>query len=505
MREKPAVYASPLKRSTGRAPNAMDVDEEVVSVREISGHADNDRMREVRISCPDATGLGCDITRMLLDFGLIITQGDISTDGKWVFFILKVELAAGVSPHWKLLKTRLEKVCPTTNNTHTLWRWHSNPKDFQHPFLLQVTSYDRRGVLHDLMHTLWESDVVVFKAHVTTGPSEKVLDMFWIYDNRCELPDNHRVLEISDRVRDCLQQQDAECSITPAPPETCDEDSTSTIIKRCACKDANPASPLRKIISSKKHLKGSGGAAAARAASAVTSESDEYGKQEEVLVAVDNCTTTAYSLVNIMCHDRKGLVYDLMRTMKDIQIRVAYGKITVREKGMCEVDLFIQEPDGTRINDMDLLDELVERIRGAVLLPVRISVKDVYDGTCTELLVSANLDSGGRGRPRVTYDVTAALNHMDLCVFMADVFIEARLGDTERRPQELHRFLIHYKDGRRLESVGEKRAVYNSVRAQLTGTQQAKRSMATSPQPQPPTQAVPLSLMQSLSAWKWQS
>ena len=39
---------------------------------------------------------------------------------------------------------------------------------------------------------------------------------------------------------------------------------------------------------------------------------------------------------------------------------------------------------------------------------------DVYDETCTELLITANLDSGGRGRPRVTYDVTAALNAMHL-------------------------------------------------------------------------------------------
>ena len=48
------------------------------------------------------------------------------------------------------------------------------------------------AVAADLMHTLWEADVVVFKAHITTGPGGKVLDMFWIYDNRCELPENHR-------------------------------------------------------------------------------------------------------------------------------------------------------------------------------------------------------------------------------------------------------------------------------------------------------------------------
>ena len=51
---------------------------------------DSDTEREVRISCPDATGLGCDVTRMLLDFGLRIVHGDMSTDGKWCFLIFRV-------------------------------------------------------------------------------------------------------------------------------------------------------------------------------------------------------------------------------------------------------------------------------------------------------------------------------------------------------------------------------------------------------------------------------
>lgn len=51
-------------------------------------------------------------------------------------------------------------------------------------------------------------------------------------------------------------------------------------------------------------------------------------------------------------------------------------------------------------------------MRHAVTLPMRIDIKDVFDGTCTELLVTAFLDSGGRGRPRVTYDVTAALSSL---------------------------------------------------------------------------------------------
>lgn len=45
-----------------------------VRSRAIPG-VDEDADREVRISCPDATGLGCDIARLLLDFGLRIMDG----------------------------------------------------------------------------------------------------------------------------------------------------------------------------------------------------------------------------------------------------------------------------------------------------------------------------------------------------------------------------------------------------------------------------------------------
>lgn len=47
--------------------------------------------------------------------------------------------------------------------------------------------------------------------------------------------------------------------------------------------------------------------------------------------------------------------------------------------------------------------------------------------------------------------------HAGLCVFMADVYTEAKPGTADQRPQELHRFLVHCPDGRRLESQAEKR------------------------------------------------
>ena len=44
-------------------------------------------------------------------------------------------------------------------------------------------------------------------------------------------PASCRVLQITELVRDCLQQRDANCTILPAPPETCDQDATATILQ----------------------------------------------------------------------------------------------------------------------------------------------------------------------------------------------------------------------------------------------------------------------------------
>lgn len=89
---------------------------------------------------------------------------------------------------------------------------------------------------------------------------------------------SRRVLQITELVRECLQQRDANCTILPAPPETCDLDSTATILQRCACKDATSASPLRKILSNKR--KGSSSSSSLE----VSSETDEFGCPENVQV-----------------------------------------------------------------------------------------------------------------------------------------------------------------------------------------------------------------------------
>lgn len=80
-----------------------------------------------------------------------------------------------------------------------------------------------------------------------------------------------------------MGQPDAECKIDPAPPDSCAEDSTSTILKRCACKDAKPRASLRKIMSHRR----SSNSVQSDMVSLASSQGEEYGEREDVQVGAD--------------------------------------------------------------------------------------------------------------------------------------------------------------------------------------------------------------------------
>ena len=78
---------------------------------------------EVYISCCDGVGLGCELARVIYEFGLSVTGGDFSTDGRFCFLMFKVapqdvvgELVgakANLRPDWwRVLESQLIVTCP---------------------------------------------------------------------------------------------------------------------------------------------------------------------------------------------------------------------------------------------------------------------------------------------------------------------------------------------------------------------------------------------------------
>lgn len=100
-------------------PNSMEYEQDdFVSVMPSS-----DTEAQVRVTCPDKTGLGADITRTIFDFGLVTVKGDFATDGKWAFVLVIVKKQTGMggaAVNWDLLRMRLENQCPSKASISTL-------------------------------------------------------------------------------------------------------------------------------------------------------------------------------------------------------------------------------------------------------------------------------------------------------------------------------------------------------------------------------------------------
>lgn len=54
-------------------------------------------------------------------------------------------------------------------------------------------------------------------------------------------------------------------------------------------------------------------------------ESSGVLASESVSIVVDNTLSPSHTLVQIFCQDHKGLIYDIMRTLKDYNIQVLYA------------------------------------------------------------------------------------------------------------------------------------------------------------------------------------
>jgi len=491
------------------------------------------RIRELRISCPDITGLGCDIFRELLDFGLKILKADITTDGTWCLIVLIVALSPGTPPRWQLLKARLVECCPADTDSFFRLLCPAAPQKCT-PYALHVSGpSDRQGMLHSLSHAMWESDTSVFRAHVTTDPTTgEFRDTFLLYDNRKELPQPHRVLEICDRVKGALGPEIV-CEIEPAPTSSegsiydaipDGKGSFGTVhpletggiavegglhpnLRRMACKDIPSYNNLRNVVGSKKSSRNSAAPSTPGSTSSsegghmppskATSERSSHqsiqshyqqhttnlgefsrsSSSESISVEVDNAVSSSHTLFTLRCKDRKGLLYDLLLKLKEVDVRLAFGRVDVDlETSECVADLYVQDSDCSRIEDSELVFELTERLREAATLPVRIAVQDVMVGSATELTIAANIDVGGRGRPRVTFDVTQGLCAAGLGVAFADVFVEEQdapaspnSASTTATMEEIHRFVVHMPQGGALGTVQNRNALIEVVKACLLG------------------------------------
>ncbi|CAN1329339.1 ACT domain-containing protein ACR9 [Linum perenne] len=226
--------------------------------------------RVVTVNCPDKTGLACDICRIILDFGLFITKGDVSTDGNWCYIVFWVVPNSGLVVRWMSLKNRLLSACPSCSVSFVLPQYlmqsTSSPV-----YLLKFFSLDRKGLLHgkdsrELLHTKKRQDETREQFHAVLGES----------CISCEL-------DLAGTEYECLQGRASLC------PAIADE------LFHCEITERETRSQAL---------------------------SPDLIDLKKANVTVDNSLSPVHTLLQIHCLNHKGLLYDVMRTLKDCNIQV---------------------------------------------------------------------------------------------------------------------------------------------------------------------------------------
>ncbi|KAB1223563.1 hypothetical protein CJ030_MR2G009172 [Morella rubra] len=162
---------------------------------------------------------------------------------------------------------------------------------------------------------------------------------------------------------------------------------------------------------------------------------------DSISVTMDNSLSPAHTLVQLVCKDHKGLLYDIMRTVKDYNTKISYGRFSIKQRGNCEIDLFIVQADGKKIVDPSKQNALSSRLRMELFRPLKVAV--VSRGPDTELLVANPVELSGKGRPLVFHDITLALKMLNTCIFSAEIGRHV-IGDRE---YEVYRVLLDEGDG----------------------------------------------------------
>ncbi|XP_020223376.1 ACT domain-containing protein ACR9 [Cajanus cajan] len=395
----------------------------------------------ITVNCPDKTGLACDICRIILDFGLSITKGDVSTDGVWCYIVLWVIPHSVLLPlTCSYLKDRLQGICPPCLASFYPIQQPSTSSPL---YLLKFCCLDRKGLLHDVTKVLSELELAIQKVKVTTTPDARVLDLFFITDNKELLHTKNRQDETCERLNDVLRDSCISCELQLAGPEyECNQGISSLSpalaeeLFRCELSDNEVRSQAL---------------------------SPDMTKLKKTNVTLDNSLSPAHTLIQIRCADHKGLLYDIMRTLKDMNMKISYGRFSPNTTGYRDLDIFIQQKDGKKILDPEKQNALCSRLKLEMLHPLRVIIAN--RGPDTELLVANPVELSGKGRPRVFYDVTFALKTLGICVFSAEVGRHS----TSEREWEVYRFLLDENCEFQLTGGTARNKIVNKVRRTLMG------------------------------------
>ncbi|XP_010431025.1 PREDICTED: ACT domain-containing protein ACR9-like [Camelina sativa] len=177
-------------------------------------------------------------------------------------------------------------------------------------YLLKFFCLDRNGLLHDVTRVLTELELSIQTVKVTTTPDGRVMDLFFITDNMDLLHTEKRQEDTRGKFRSVLGESCISCELQLAGPEyDCHQNIPSL------------SPPVAEELFSSEQLTDED--------NRVQLLTDDMIKLKDSAIAVDNCLSPAHTLLQIRCVDHRGFLYDVLRTLKDFEIKVI-GKTNMR-------------------------------------------------------------------------------------------------------------------------------------------------------------------------------
>eukprot|EP00268_Persea_americana_P063122 TRINITY_DN8153_c0_g1_i8.p1 TRINITY_DN8153_c0_g1~~TRINITY_DN8153_c0_g1_i8.p1 ORF type:complete len:421 (+),score=57.71 TRINITY_DN8153_c0_g1_i8:132-1394(+) len=397
----------------------------------------------ITVNCPDKTGLGSDLCRIIFEFGLSITKADVSTDGKWCYVVLwVVHPLRSTRVGWSSLKKRLLSICPSCLIPF-YFESATLPKPSQ-VYLLKFLSLNRKGLLHDVTQVLSDLELTIHRVKVSTMPDSRVMDLFFITDGMELLHTKRRQVDTCERLNTVLEESCLSCELQLAGPEF------EGFQQGFSCL---PPAVAEELFSSK----------LSDDESCLQAPTPELTQFKKAKISMDNSLSPSHTLLQIHCVDQKSLLYDITRTLKDFNIKISYSRFSSNKNGCREVDLFIQQMDGKKILDPEKQSVLSSSLKMEILHPLRVVITS--RGPDTELLVANPVELSGKGRPRVFYDVTVALKTLGICIFLAEIGRHS----TSNCTWEVYRFLLDENCEFPLANSNTRTQIVDRVRRSLMG------------------------------------
>lgn len=232
-------------------------------------------------------------------------------------------------------------------------------------YLLRTCSEEWFGLLNNVSQVLWEMDLTIIKAKVWTMPDKNLMYLFYITYNRELLHTKTRQDDVCYHLKEKMGQSMTDCELSLSSPEFGGLNCTATSLSPFVIEDMfNYSRPEPEM-----DLKSVGA----------------DGKLNSISMATDNVLSRSHTVLQILCKDRKGLLYDIMRTLKDYNIQASYERLSRNVNGNCEVDLFFSQANGRKILDPQKQKYLCSRLKIEITQPLRVMFVD--RGPDTELLV----------------------------------------------------------------------------------------------------------------------